>query len=61
MNSNELKPFWNRHKQAAYQSEISIDEILMAIQPDLKAASTVEKLFRNGALFSFLLIFCQAC
>lgn len=61
MSSNELKPFWNRHKQAAYQSEISIDEIMMAIQPDLKATSNIEKLLRNGVLFSVLLIFCQAC
>ena len=61
MNITDLKSAWE-HQKGYYENQlISEKDILSVINQDLGKQVKFRRLLNNGALFSFLLFFCQAC
>lgn len=63
MKSDPINASWNRFKSSNSLIEISQDEILDIIENAEKNSFHFSsgRIFRNAAIFSFLIIFCQNC
>lgn len=63
MTSDQFSTSWNRFKTSNSLTKISDDEILDIIEKSEKRSFhfSAERILRNTAIFSFLIIFCQNC
>lgn len=63
MSSDQFNSSWNRFKTSNSLITISDEEILDIIKNTEKKSFpfSAERIFRNTAIFSFLIVFCQNC
>ena len=63
MNSDNFKSSWNTFKELNNSITINDDEILNIIENDINKpfCFSPERLLKNAAVFSFLILFCQNC
>ncbi len=63
MNIENFKPSWKQFLQHNSSVDISQDEILGIIDNHSKESLQLvpERIFRNAAIFCFLITFCQNC
>ncbi len=63
MNSDNFKSSWNQFRELNNSIKINDTEILSIIENESSKSFYFlsERLFKNAALFSFLILFCQNC
>lgn len=63
MNSDNFKSSWNAFRELNNSIKINDDEILNVIENKANQSFYFlsERIFKNAAVFSFLILFCQNC